>query len=63
MSPFPLGGTLVVFAQQRGYEFNVLPTPDGNPVTGYGWVEDHACFMNSVVIDTWHQVLAGQDYT
>ena len=34
------GGTLIVFAQQRGYEYSILPTPDGNPVTGYGWAEE-----------------------
>ena len=54
------GGTLIVFAQQRGYEFNILPTPDGKPVTGYGWTEDQSCFTNGVYIDTWHQMLSGQ---
>ena len=34
------GGTLIVFAQQHGYEYSILPTPDGKPITSYGWVED-----------------------
>lgn len=52
------GGTLVVFAQQNGYEYAVLPTPDGKPVTAYGWTEDQSCQFASSYIDTWHQVLA-----
>ncbi|MBM3302706.1 MAG: hypothetical protein FJY85_22490, partial [Deltaproteobacteria bacterium] len=60
------GGTLVVFAQQHGYDFSVLPVPeepDGtfNRVGGYGWTEDQACFTNSAYIDTWHQILSGQN--
>ncbi len=53
------GGTLIVFAQQHGYEFSVLPTPDGKPVTGYGWAEDQSCRYRSVYIDTYHQILSG----
>jgi len=59
-----LGGTLIVFAQQHGYEFSALPVPeeaDGSRrrVSGYGWAEDHSCFRNAAFIDTWHQILAG----
>jgi hypothetical protein len=59
------GGTIIVFAQQHGYEFSVLPVPqeaDGTykTVTGYGWTEDQSCQFKSSYIDTWHQVLAGQ---
>ncbi|MBM3212615.1 zinc dependent phospholipase C family protein, partial [Candidatus Poribacteria bacterium] len=59
------GGTLIVFAQQHGYEFSVLPVPqedDGSYKTigGYGWSEDQSCFVNAAYIDTWHQILAGQ---
>jgi hypothetical protein len=59
------GGTLIVFAQQHGYEFSVLPVPqeaDGsyNTIGGYGWSEDQSCFVNAAYIDTWHQMLAGQ---
>ncbi|MEW6110251.1 MAG: hypothetical protein AB1632_13960, partial [Nitrospirota bacterium] len=57
------GGTLVVFAQQHGYEFNILPVPqetDGlyKQVMGYGWTEDQSCFANAVYIDTQHQMLS-----
>ena len=59
------GGTLIVFAQQHGYEFSVLPVPqeaDGsyNTIGGYGWTEDQSCFYNAAYIETWHQILAGQ---
>jgi sugar lactone lactonase YvrE len=59
------GGTLVVFSQQHGYEFEILPVPqetDGTyrTVKGYGWVEDQSCFANSVYTDTYHQMLSGQ---
>ena len=32
------GGTLVVFSQQHGYDFNVLPC--GDEISAYGWLED-----------------------
>ncbi len=59
------GGTLIVFGQQHGYEFSVLPVPqeeDGTfrQVTGYGWSEDQSCQFRSSYIDTWHQILSGQ---
>ena len=59
------GGTLIVFAQQHGYEFSILPVPqetDGSykQINGYGWTEDQACFANAAYIDTWHPMLAGQ---
>ncbi len=57
-----VGGTLIVFAQQHGYEFEVLPTPDGKPISGYGWTEDQSCFTNAVYFDTWHQILSGQSW-
>ncbi|HHN63966.1 MAG TPA: hypothetical protein ENK09_01205 [Nitrospirae bacterium] len=53
------GGTILVLSQQHGYEYSVLPTPDGKPLSGYGWVEDQSCFYRSAFIDTWHPVLAG----
>ena len=57
------GGTLIVFAQQHGYEFNVLPVPletdrTFRNITGYGWTEDQSCFTNAVYIDTQHQMLS-----
>ncbi|NOY64546.1 MAG: hypothetical protein GXO97_04010, partial [Nitrospirae bacterium] len=54
------GGTLIVFAQQHGYEYSVLPIPDGKPLSGYGWAEDQSCRYRSVYIDTYHQILSGQ---
>jgi hypothetical protein len=59
------GGTLVVFAQQHGYEFGILPTPpdpvtgEARPLTAYGWTEDQSCYTNAVYLDTYHQVLSG----
>jgi len=52
------GGTVIVFAQQHGYEFNALP---GGEVSGYGWNEDQSCHTNAVYIDTYHPMFAGQD--
>jgi hypothetical protein len=59
------GGTLIVFAQQHGYEFSVLPVPqesDGifKQISGYGWAEDQSCFNRAVYIDTNHQIFSGQ---
>ena len=58
------GGTLVVFAQQHGYEYSVLPVPregDGSyrRVYGVGWAEDLSCFFGAAHINEWHQVLSG----
>jgi len=59
------GGTLIVFAQQYGYEFNILPTPVdpitgiSKPISGYGWTEDQSCLWNGTYIDTPHQILSG----
>jgi len=52
------GGFLIVFAQQHGYEFSALPTPDGKPLVAYGWREDQSCQSNSVYVDTWHPALS-----
>ena len=54
------GGTLVVLAQKHGYDYASVPTPDGKPITAYGWEEDQNCFADSVAIETWHQILSGQ---
>jgi parallel beta-helix repeat protein len=51
------GGTLIVFSQQHGYEFNVVPGDLG----GYGWTEDQSCHHSSVGISTYHPILSGQD--
>jgi hypothetical protein len=55
------GGTLIVLAQKHGYDYATIPTPDGAPITGYGWEEDQNCFADSVAIETWHQMLSGQN--
>ncbi len=58
------GGTLVVFTQQRGYDWGLLPTPanpetgEKKPVAGYGYQEDQSCQYNSVYIDTYHPILS-----
>ncbi len=52
------GGTVIVFSQQHGYEFQALP---GGNLTGYGWAEDQSCFAKAVYIDTYHPILSGQD--
>lgn len=52
------GGTLIVFSQQHGYEYSVLP---GGEISGYGWIEDQSCHAASVYINTYHVVLSGQD--
>ena len=51
------GGTLIVFSQQHGYEFDAVP---GN-LSGYGWTEDQSCHHRSVGISTYHSILSGQD--
>jgi len=50
---------LIVFSQQHGYEFNVLPTPDGRPIKGYGWREDLSCHITSVYLSSEHPTLSG----
>ncbi|MCK4476439.1 MAG: PKD domain-containing protein [Methanophagales archaeon] len=51
------GGTLIVFSQQHGYEFDAAPGDLG----GYGWLEDQSCHYRSVGINTYHPILSGQD--
>ncbi len=51
------GGILLMFSQQHGYEFSLLP---GGQVQGNGWREDQSCFSNAAYIDTWHPILQHQ---
>ena len=51
------GGTLVIFTQQHGYEFDAAP----GDLDGYGWLEDQSCQYRSVGINTYHPTLSGQD--
>ena len=54
------GGSVLVFAQQHGSDFSVLPTPDGRPIHGWGWHEDNSCYTNAAYIETLHPMLASQ---
>ncbi|WP_456475239.1 FG-GAP-like repeat-containing protein [Candidatus Pyrohabitans sp.] len=51
------GGVLIVFAQQRGYEYRALP---GGELSGYGWAEDISCTWGTVEISHHHPAFAGQ---
>jgi len=59
-----LGGTLVVFAQQLGHHWNILPVPVGpvtaepETVSGYGYQQDQNCQQSSVFIETNHAILS-----
>ncbi|MFH0837450.1 MAG: RHS repeat-associated core domain-containing protein, partial [Candidatus Aenigmatarchaeota archaeon] len=53
------GGVLVMFAQQRGYEFSALP----GGLSGFGWAEDQSCQGSSVRISTYHPIVSGQSST
>lgn len=54
------GGTLIVFAQQNGYEYQALP---GHELSGYGWLEDVSCQLDSSAISTYHPMFASQHST
>jgi parallel beta-helix repeat protein len=51
------GGTLIVFSQQHGYEYQALP---GGTLNGYGWLEDESCHLASAAISTYHPIFSGQ---
>jgi PKD repeat protein len=53
-----LGGTIVAFSQQHGYEYGALP---GGELAGYGWSEDNSCFHSSLYLSEYHAVLSGFD--
>jgi hypothetical protein len=52
------GGTVIVFTQQNGSDFSVLPTPDGEAIHGYGWFQDNSCFSQGSFIETFHPILS-----
>jgi hypothetical protein len=58
------GGVLVLFTQQHGYDWDLLPVPinpetgERKPVMGYGYQEDQSCQFNSVYIDTYYPMLS-----
>lgn len=52
------GGTIIVFDQQRGSDYGILP---GGEVGGYGWAEDNSCTLSSLYIRHYDQVVSGFD--
>lgn len=53
------GGTIVVFAQQFGYQVDsVVPVPEGETLKSYGWREDQSCEKNSVYYNAMHPVMS-----
>ncbi len=52
------GGTALVFSQQYGADFRVLPTPDGRPIGAWGWLQDNACYTNAAYVAAYHPALA-----
>lgn len=54
------GGAVVVFSQQRSWDYDVLPTPSGVPLRGWGWFEDNSCWWNGAYVETFHPILAAQ---
>ncbi|MCI0398884.1 MAG: hypothetical protein L0322_28680, partial [Chloroflexi bacterium] len=50
------GGTIIVFDQQHGSEYSVLP---GGGLDGYGWAEDNSCTLSSLYIRNYHQIVSG----
>ena len=55
------GGKVLCFTQQHGYEWGVLPTYYDDSIDGFGWVQDQECYRESVYLNEWHPVLAGQN--
>ena len=53
-----LGGKLIVFSQQYGNEYSILP---GGKVNGYGWQQDMSCYSSSLYLSNWHPILSGFD--
>ncbi|MFH1759910.1 MAG: hypothetical protein ABIA63_02295, partial [bacterium] len=52
------GGCIIAFAQQHGYEYELLPRSD--ELGAYGWREDMSCYTNGATIDTPHVVFSSQ---
>ena len=50
-----LGGTLIVFSQQQGADFSLLP---GGGLKGYGWTEDQSCWAKSSSVGTYHPIFS-----
>ncbi|MCL4266513.1 MAG: VWA domain-containing protein [Anaerolineae bacterium] len=50
------GGTIIVFDQQHGDDYGVLP---GGGLEGYGWAEDNSCTLSSLYIRNYDQIVSG----
>ncbi len=55
-----LGGTLIIFLEKHGSEYNSLPIP-GQEIAGYSWLEDQNSTIESVDIRSSHPILSAQD--
>ena len=51
-----LGGTIVVFAQQQDFHFDILPLPDNENLRAIGWRQDQSCYHGSAYYDQIHPV-------
>ncbi|GEM_PF-6090400 len=52
------GGTVLVFTQQHGRDYSVLPTPSDLPLYAYGWREDQSCLFASAYLSADHPALS-----
>ncbi|MGC1123328.1 MAG: FG-GAP-like repeat-containing protein [Candidatus Methanofastidiosia archaeon] len=52
------GGTLIVFSQQHGEDYQILPR--GDEIYGYGWREDISCNFKSAGIASYDHLFSGQ---
>ena len=55
------GGTLFVFSQRFGRDFALLPVPDGDSISGYGWLEDQSSLAYSSILTLLHPVVSRLD--
>jgi len=54
------GGTLIVFAQMEGVDFNVLP--EGDKFIANGYLQDISCFSGGVSLSERHPIISSEDY-
>lgn len=53
------GGTIIVLSQQYDEHIQgLVPIPEGETLTSYGWRQDQSCYNGSVYFDTIHPVLS-----
>jgi len=53
------GGTVLVFSQQHGDDYTILPR--GDELSGYGWSEDISCNFRSAAIASYAHLFSGQE--